>query len=317
MNHHIGNLHAIIPTPNVVKYNRGEWLMRVFSGATLLLVMTSIALFCLYSWYFLQLAETLEPMTKDPALVEPAPQPQDTPPLAMSQLTLPEPPAMPVAAVAKPQAVAKLPVQPVMKAKPIVQVKIAQKIRPQTKLVTKPAKQPESQPLTPTIDVSQDSIEVTNAEPLLQQVEAGNGPVIEIAWPKGFAKRKRLYNMLVNCQGVQLGILADDTVHPITANKGLYSRLVRVVSGVMLPQEHREYQSSRFQGTPVRLFPRALDGRLMAGLRQLSTQLAMPFQTLSSVRGLYVMQGKRLYIQDLIMDGQMIPGQVLLADGCR
>ncbi len=251
-------------------------------------------LFIGYYWYFQQLVNTLEPLTMQDSQQT---QQMASKPLVMTKVSLPSPPPLP--SVTKIEKVAK---QKPSAVKPAAKQAKRQKTKPEP-----------TKPQQTIVDVSKNSAELADGGQLLQQVEAGQGPGIEIAWPKSFAQRKRLFTTLTQCLGVQLGILVDDSVYPIKQKLNAYSRLVRVVSGVMLPAESRLYQRSRRTGTPVRLFPRALDARLLAGLRQLSP---MPFQAIQSVRGLYVLKGQRLFIEDLQMDGRAVSGQVLLADGC-
>lgn len=279
-------------------------------------------------WYFQQMTDVVEQMDNRQNQEHSQPEPPKPPqkPVMLSKVSLPAPPALAEQAPKQPQAA---PVQQLAATQPPVETKPASKATPKEtpKSKAKPTAKPviavvdvveKAQPQR-TVDVSADAMVAQaseHAQYLLNQVESGQGPAIEIAWPKSFAGRKKLFHTLVNCQGVQLGILSEETVHPVNPNVQPYSRLVRMVSGMMLPQERSLYQSSRYYdkpgSTPVRLFPRALDARLLAGLRQLAV---VSFESLASVRGLYVLKGQRLFIQDLVMDGQAVAGQVLLADG--
>jgi hypothetical protein len=276
-----------------------------------------------YFWYFQQLADKVTKWSEQqPKPAEQQAAAKVNKPLMMKKITLPEPPALTstrqAAKIATRAAtkiaveIAASPAPDAASIEPQITQAIVKVVKPKAEIdaVSQPTKRSIKRRI---IDVSKPHNTSADSEQLLTQVEAGQGPGIEIAWPESFAKRKQLFNTLVNCLGVQLGILVGEEVHPIRQDANTYSRLVRVVSGMMLPVERQLYESSRYKGIEVRLFPRSLDARLLAGLRQLSPS---PIQSLHTVHGLYVLQGKNLLVEQLVMDGQVVNGQILLADRC-
>lgn len=282
-------------------------------------ILASCLLLFLYCLYFQQMSRAFEPSVNSnkPTQAEQKLVAQAKP-VTISQITLPQ---LPPIALPEPEQLPKLEKKPkieqqpkpvptkVVKTKPKTQPKIKPKaiVKAQQKVKAK------AEP-SPVVDVSKINRPDGHAVQLLSQVEAGRGPAIEILWPRDLAQRQQLFNRLFDCLGIQLGVLANGRVHPITPDNKQYSRLVRVVSGEMVPRESQLYASAKHRGIPVRLFPRDLDTKLLLGLARLS---GLPLQSRKSAQGHYVLQGQQLFIKQIELDGQAVNGQILLASGCR
>jgi hypothetical protein len=115
--------------------------------------------------------------------------------------------------------------------------------------------------------------------------------------------------------GIGLGALVGSQVKQIYGKPLQYSRLVRMVSGQMVAREQHLHRQSDVNGVPVRLFPRDLDGRLLAGLAYLAGGSMDHFD---SIHGVYELRGRQLYVTQLTFDDRQKSGEVLLSKGfCR
>ena len=115
---------------------------------------------------------------------------------------------------------------------------------------------------------------VRTGRQLLRILEHGEGPVIEIAWPRSSAQRERLHGVLQRCHGMRLalidragGLYLDagprGNKWPIDLDR--FSGFVRRPNGHITSAERRDaervarYHHGLPATTPVRLFPRAAD----------------------------------------------------------
>lgn len=158
---------------------------------------------------------------------------------------------------------------------------------------------------------------------LLKMLEAGKGPVIEIAWPGKAAERSRLYSLLTACHGMQTAMLVDQSkLYSATAvsgsawrvNRDAVSGFVRRPSGVLTDAEKsvlrriKAHHGMHF-GAPVRLFPRAVDATLLGGLGEIIGPGYLKYKT---IRARYRISGNRISIVDIRADGATRRGGVVL-----
>jgi len=146
---------------------------------------------------------------------------------------------------------------------------------------------------------------------LLQEIEGGSGPDIEIAWPDKLEARERLFKYLHNCMGMRLGKFANGR---IVAREGKgsdreFSGIIRVVQGVSSMEERRILERFSAEGTPVRLFSRRFDEALLSGFQALG--IASLAHTKRLV-GKYQLDNEHLYLGSVNVDGRPIPGNVML-----
>lgn len=261
----------------------------------------------------------IEQITKiEPELKQPEfNQSNQAEPLAMQNVSLPAPPPQvkqvvqktqnqPKSVIDKEQQKTSLNQTVVKRSKPQVQSDVKAPTREKVQQKT-PVK---AQQTAKVVDVSQHQSRAS--ERMLQQVEAGKGPSIEINWPSAANQRKALFSTLVDCLGVGLGVLINGNVTPIHDSGRQYSRLVRMVGGKMVEREARFHRQSGINGIAVRLFPRHLDSRLLAGLASIS---AKPLSQYSQVQGVYVLSGGSLWVKNIYFDGKLHQGNILLARG--
>ncbi len=279
-------------------------------------------------------AEQTKPANPAAEKTEPAP------PQRQSAVRLPPPPAPPAAPL---KAAAPQPELPVLKPRaPRPSAKIArlEPRRPRPpRAAPPPAAPPEtaaepvpqSQPVAAPAEVTEESGQsaivsretVTEGRALLRMLEAGRGPVIEIAWPAQPAARSRLYRLLTTCHGMQTALLAGESAifveggtpgeaRPV--NRDAVSGFVRRPSGVLTDSERSVIRRIRSHhgmsgATPVRLFPRAADAALLGGIGR---AVGTGYLRHTTIRARYRLSGDQVAVTDIRADGADRPGGVVL-----
>lgn len=163
---------------------------------------------------------------------------------------------------------------------------------------------------------------------LLQLLEHGQGPVIELAWPRDGAARSRLYRRFRDCFGMQVALNrgagelfvaqgpAGTSWRP---NRDRYSGFARQPAGRLAAAERRDLRAiARHHDLPnwaaaMRIFPRYVDARLLGGLEQL---LAAGYAKAGSIRARYHLRGGGIVVREIQVDGRAIPGSVDLGGIC-
>lgn len=142
-----------------------------------------------------------------------------------------------------------------------------------------------------------------------QDVLAGKGPSIEVAWPNLVSEREMLFQLLTQCTGMRLGTLNNGDINLI-ANSHVknvkLSDFVRIINGKMTKSE--KYQFSNTQsGTPVRLFPLSIDINLIKKLSETKTYYKSKFIT-----GQYQVALGNIWLKNISYDGIQAKGPRLL-----
>ena len=163
---------------------------------------------------------------------------------------------------------------------------------------------------------------------LLRQLEAGDGPAIEIAWPSSGRDREKLYAVFIRCYGMALAILdregrlfraSDPPGRSWVLNRDRYSGFVRQVSGQRGAAEKQVLARIRAHhkistGMPVRLFPRSVDAALLGGLRRLADTR---YEAGTAIRAHYGLSGATVWVTDITIETRAIPGTIILHPDCR
>lgn len=190
----------------------------------------------------------------------------------------------------------------------------------QTAAVPPEAPPPEAKS-TPAQTVPRDA--AIEGRALLRMLETGKGPVIEIAWPAAPGDRKRLYNLLTACHGMQTAMLVDRTrIYSATGapgsawriNRDAVSGFVRRPSGVLTEAERSVIRRIKARhgtgsGAPVRLFPRAVDAALLGGLGQIVGPGYLKYKT---IRAHYRLMDDTVSVGGISVDGETRPGGIVL-----
>lgn len=148
-------------------------------------------------------------------------------------------------------------------------------------------------------------------ETLLRQLEQGQGPAIEIAWPATNRDRSRLFRVMYDCLALRVGKLHNGSVSMVEPLSNTHmSGFIRLVSGHIVAEERRRLSQLQEPGEPVRVFPRALDASMLGGLSQL---MGPAYHSSRLIRGYYQLVDGQLIIHRISRDGLTVPGVIQLA----
>lgn len=256
------------------------------------------------------------PVAVEVEAVPPAPTPAERPPLKPRR-------------VEKPLEAAEItPLKPRRRPPP---VEAPPRTVPETMLDPAPVEPPEETPPaqvarlpeTETAPVPVTRKTVKEGRALLKMLETGKGPVIEIAWPRDAADRARLYNVLTGCHGMQTAMLAGKSSIYIAdgapgarwnVNRDAVSGFIRRPAGELTRAEKSAIQRIKTRhgilyATPVRLFPRGVDAVMLGGLGQIVGPGYLKYKT---IRARYRLNGNRITVADIRVDGTGRPGHVAL-----
>lgn len=149
---------------------------------------------------------------------------------------------------------------------------------------------------------------------------------LEFLWPADRRSHLRIYTKLTQCLGVENGVIDSNRKVHLGAggsrrfNAALHSPFMRLVDQPVDPRERRIIERLRNGqhvdaggGMAVRVFRRAHDMRLLAALNRAFGGLP----SAGRVTAEYEMDGSRLYLAKLTLDGRRYDGRVRLGrDGC-
>jgi hypothetical protein len=155
----------------------------------------------------------------------------------------------------------------------------------------------------------------------LRILEHGKGPEIELAWPNSVRASDQLYRRFTACYGMKTAVMdgagqlytASGGARPWRTNLDRYSGFVRQVSGRLSPEEASELRAlqrlRRAKVSSVRIFPRAVDARLLGGLGQL---LGKSYRSMGRIRATYRMTPAGVSVGDITADGKAVAGEIIL-----
>lgn len=168
--------------------------------------------------------------------------------------------------------------------------------------------------------------------PLLRMMEHGEGPSIEIAWPRDSRARADLYRVFSQCYGMRMALMTaggsfyDEASDPGRAwpiNTDRFSGFLRRSEGGATADELGAAQRIRARhglakATAVRVFPRRTDAVLLGGLKNLTGDGYGKGRT---IRAAYRLSGWRVGIAAIHVDSRPVAGEVDLSgaarSGCR
>lgn len=176
------------------------------------------------------------------------------------------------------------------------------------------------QPVAATARSAKPNADLAEGRVLLKILEHGKGPVIEIAWPESTSQRERLFGRLIVCHGM-VGALMDrkgwvfiddgprGRAWPMNMDR--YSGYVRQADGALTDHERaglqriRNHHQQIMSATPVRLFPRQVDARLLGGL---ASAVGPEYRAAKNIRAAYVLRGGQVWIDNIQADGKAVGG---------
>lgn len=261
-------------------------------------------------------ATTARPTPVEVEAAPPAPAPVERPPLKPRRVETPA------------ETAEITPLKPRRRPPPIeAPPRITQESLPDPAPVEPPEETPPAQvaslPETKTAPVPVTRKTVKDGRALLKMLETGKGPVIEIAWPRDAADRARLYRVLTGCHGMQTAMLAGKSnIYTVdgapgarwNVNRDAVSGFIRRPAGELTGAEKSAIERIKTRhgilyATPVRLFPRGVDAVMLGGLGQIVGPGYLKYKT---IRARYRLNGNRITVADIRVDGTNRPGQVAL-----
>ena len=173
------------------------------------------------------------------------------------------------------------------------------------------------------IDISQASL--LKGQQTLDMVANEGGLDMEIFWPDTAQKSAYLYDVMTRCFGMRSAVLDRGGEILSTAGKGhanhaglspLIRRLQQPASSGEADMIAKIVAQHRVVGayTPVRIFTRSVDARLVDGIAQLTGE---PIGPNSVLRASYLIEQGHVFVANITHNGARAAGRVLLADdGC-
>ncbi len=193
-------------------------------------------------------------------------------------------------------------------------------MQPRRPLETPPSKEAAPDSTETLLPTRQNALE---GRVLLRLMEAGKGPLVEIAWPASQNDRAVLYARLISCHGMRSALLAPDfgiflnegpPGKPLALDLDRFSGFVRHPAGAMSRAEKAKIDEiGRRHGAsgkrPVRLFPRSVDAALLGGL---STSVGPDYLAARSIRAHYRLENLRVIVERIAIDRKPVPGRIVL-----
>ena len=246
--------------------------------------------------------------------------PNKVKPLSLVQIDLPDLPAL-----------APLPALPILQknSSPVFPEEKA----PKNKLINSPAKQQASSIQKIAIQTStakttlkqkknKKEPNTKNVAEMYQQLTSNNSIDIEIAWPNNNIERQNTFSFLYQCLGMKFGVLnGQQTNQPkvtlakqpyknqknknnsstSTASSSQVSDWLRIAQGQLANQERDWLKKYNLSGTPVRLFPKAIDWQLAHLLTQQLNNVP-----LTSFRARYKYGNNSLMLTNIKLNGKLL-----------
>ena len=228
-------------------------------------------------------------------------------PTALAPLAVPAPAKPMTAPALRPMAVA-----------PPQQTPLLQSPRPQTLLSQTRAPQ-----VTPLQDLHIRQANLLKGQQTLDMVANKGGLDMEIFWPDTARQSAYLYDVMTRCFGMRSAVLNRAGEMVSTAGKGQanHAGLSPLIRQLKQPASRGEadviakivaQHHVRGAYTPVRIFTKSVDARLVDGIAQLTGKTIGPNSVL---RADYVIDQGRVFVANITHDGVRAAGRVLLVDG--
>jgi len=164
---------------------------------------------------------------------------------------------------------------------------------------------------------------VLKGQQTLDMVANKGGLDMEIFWPDTARQSAYLYDVMTRCFGMRSAVLNRAGEMVSTAGKGQanHAGLSPLIRQLKQPASRGEadviakivaQHHVRGAYTPVRIFTKSVDARLVDGIAQLTGK---PIGPNSVLRADYVIDQGRVFVANITHDGVRAAGRVLLVDG--
>jgi hypothetical protein len=177
-----------------------------------------------------------------------------------------------------------------------------------TKLVLKSTEKPniKTPPQEAKTETRAEPKQQQSAKQIYEQLQGDNALDVQIALPTNPAKQQRLFDYLYRCAGVQFAVLQQQQLSYLSPQRYVpVSQWLRVANGPLSTQEQQWLGQQH--GTPIRLFPQAIDQRLA---QYIATNLGG--SKLSSLRASYELTASGLVLTNIQLNAHKTQGTWLL-----
>ncbi|WP_157465862.1 hypothetical protein [Colwellia sp. TT2012] len=167
---------------------------------------------------------------------------------------------------------------------------------------------------------SKQTTTIKTVSAMYQQLISDDSINIEIAWPDKSTERESIFSYLYQCIGMQFGVLKNQKVTLIQNNyqnitdnhSNQASDWLRIAQGQLARQEYHWLEQYYLSGTPVRLFPKAVDWQLA---RLLTSHLKK--ERLQSLRARYMQLGNQFMLTNITLNGRLLTNDwTLITKNC-
>ncbi|MCJ8293947.1 MAG: hypothetical protein MJK15_06025 [Colwellia sp.] len=178
-----------------------------------------------------------------------------------------------------------------------------------------PSKRSDKQPINAVTKLVVKITAKESTSAIYQQLIADSAINIELAWPNKISARQSLFTFLYQCIGMKFGVLNNQkvtlvkTFYQHSSDEQQPSEWLRIAQGQLASQERLWLQQSHLSGTPVRLFPKAVDWQLA---KLINKQLNG--KPLKNLRAHYNYANHALMLNNIRLNGQLLTKNWLLIE---
>ena len=182
---------------------------------------------------------------------------------------------------------------------------------------------PKPRRIVPPSEIHIQQANLLRGQQALNKVIGEGGLDMEIFWPPTAQQSEYLYKVMTQCFGMQSAVIDDegDLFFISGKDRGSHTGFSPLLRKIMQPAGRDEVKvideivkRNAISGsyTPVRIFSKLVDARLVNGVAQMTGNVIHPQ---SVVRANYVVDQGRVYISNITHDGVRSSGRLLLANG--
>jgi hypothetical protein len=182
---------------------------------------------------------------------------------------------------------------------------------------------PKPSRIAPPSEIYIQQANLLHGQQTLNKVVGEGGLDMEIFWPPTAQQSEYLYKVMTQCFGMQSAVIDDEGNLFFISGKdrGSHTGFSPLLRKIMQPASRDEVkvineivQRNVISGsyTPVRIFSKLVDARLVNGVAQITGNV---IHSQSVVRANYVIDQGRVYISNITHDGVRSSGRLLLANG--
>lgn len=152
------------------------------------------------------------------------------------------------------------------------------------------------------------------AKQQLQKLSEMNGDSLQLNYPDSISKTNEILKYMHNCIGIDLAAYTGENLIMLKQKQGSHSPMLRIASGHLTQFERSLLDLYASEHPLARLYPMWFDMRLSRKIHEHSAGAA-----LQNFSGVYQLQGKTLWLQNIKINNKTLSESWLLADAnsCR